>query len=82
MGGRAQTAEADPFIIGLTQHALETADVERLADLIQGFLNTDDQAMRDAFIMGWPGRRPELTPDEYAAALQRMRDQLDDQPPG
>ena len=44
--------EADPFIIGLTQHALETADVDRLADLIEGFLNTDSQAMRDAFVMG------------------------------
>ena len=29
--------EADPFVIGLTQHALENADTERLADLIEAF---------------------------------------------
>ena len=74
--------EADPFIIGLTQHALETADIERLADLIEGFLTSDDQAMRDAFIMGLARSQSELTPDEHSAALQRVRDQLDDRPPG
>ena len=44
--------EADPFIIGITQHALETADTKRLADLIEGFLDSDNRAMRDAFILG------------------------------
>jgi hypothetical protein len=34
--------EADPFIIGLTQHAQETADTKRLADLIEGFLDSDN----------------------------------------
>ena len=74
--------EADPFIIGLTQHALEAADIERLADLIEGFLTSDDQAMRDAFIMGLARSQSELTPDEHSAALQHVRDQLDDRPPG
>ena len=74
--------EADPFIIGLTQHALETADIERLAGLVEGFLTSDDQAMRDAFIMGLARSHSELTPDEHSAALQRVRDQLDDRPPG
>jgi hypothetical protein len=32
--------------------ALETADTERLADLIEAFLASEDQAMRDAFVMG------------------------------
>jgi hypothetical protein len=40
--------EADPFVIGLTQHALENADTEQLADLIEAFLTSDDQVMRDA----------------------------------
>ena len=38
----------------------------------------NNQAMRDAFIMGLARSQAELTPDEYAAALQRVRDQ----PPG
>ena len=29
--------EADPLVIGLTEHALENADTERLADLIEAF---------------------------------------------
>jgi hypothetical protein len=29
--------EADPFVAGLTQHALETTDTERLAELIEAF---------------------------------------------
>jgi hypothetical protein len=74
--------EADPFITGLTQHALETADTARLADLIEGFLTSDNQAMRDAFIIGLSRSFGELTPDEYAATLQRVRDQLDGPPPG
>jgi len=74
--------EADPFIIGLIQHAIATADIERLADLIEGFLTSDDQAMRDAFIMGLARSQSELTPDEHSAALQHVRDQLDDRPPG
>ena len=60
---------ADPFIIGLTQHALETADIERLADLIERFLTTDDQAMRDAFLIGLARSQSELTPDEHWAAI-------------
>lgn len=60
---------ADPFIIGLTQHALETADIERLADLIERFLTTHDQAMRDAFLIGLARSQSELTPDEHWAAL-------------
>ena len=74
--------EADPFITGLTQHALETGDTERLADLIEAFLTSDNQAMRDAFIMGLIRTQGELTRDDYAAALQRVRDQLGDGPPG
>ena len=74
--------EADPFIIGLTQHALETADTKRLADLIEGFLDSDNRAMRDAFILGLARSQTELTPTQYASALQRIRDQLDDGPPG
>ena len=73
--------EADPFIIGLTQHALENADTERLADLIEAFLTSEDQVMRDAFVMGLVRSYGELTPDEYAAALQRVRDQLDNRQP-
>ena len=73
---------ADPFITGLTQHALETADTERLADLIEAFLTSDSQAMRDAFIIGLARSRAELSPEDYAAALQRVRDQLDGPPPG
>ena len=65
--------EADPFITGLTQHALETADTERLADLIEAFLTSDNRVMRDAFIMGLIRSFGELTPDNYAAALQRVR---------
>ena len=38
--------------------------------------------MRDAFIMGLARSQAELTPDEYVAALKRVRDLLDDQPPG
>ena len=72
----------DPFIIGLTQHALETADIEGLADLIESFLNSDNTAMRDAFILGLARSQTELTPDEYAATLQRIRDQLDYRPAG
>jgi hypothetical protein len=53
---------ADPFITGLTQHALETADTERLADLIEAFLASDNEAMRDAFIMGLARSRAELSP--------------------
>ena len=34
--------EADSLIIGLTQHALETADAGRLAGLIGGFLTSDN----------------------------------------
>ena len=74
--------EADPFIIGLTQHAIETADIERLADLIEGFLTSGDRAMRDGFIMGLARSQSELTANEHSAALQRVRDQLDDRPPG
>ena len=74
--------EADPFITGLTQHALETADTERLADLIEAFLTSDNQPMRDAFVMGLVRTFGELTSDDYAAALQRVRDQLDGPPPG
>ena len=74
--------EADPFITGLTQHALETADTERLADLIEAFLTSDNQAMRDAFVMGLVRTVGELTSDDYAAALQRVRDQLHGPPPG
>jgi hypothetical protein len=72
--------QADPFITGLTQHALETADTERLADLLEGFLTSDNRVMRDAFIMGLVRFSGELTPDDYRAALQRMRDQLDGPP--
>jgi hypothetical protein len=32
---KGRQREADPFVIGLTQHALENADTERLADLIE-----------------------------------------------
>ena len=74
--------EADPFIIGLTQHALKTADTKRLADLIEGFLDSDHRAMRDAFILGLARSQIELTPTQCASALQRIRDQLDDGPPG
>ena len=74
--------EADPFIIALTQHAFETADIDLLADLTEGFLNGDNQAMGDAFIMGLARSEAELTPDEYSAALQRARNHLDDQTPG
>ena len=42
----------------------------------------NNQAMRDAFLMGLARSQAELTPDEYAAASQRVRDQLNDQPPG
>ena len=68
--------EADPFIVGLTQHALENADLERLADLIEGFLASDDQQMRDAFIVGLVRAQEELTPDEYAAMQQQLREHL------
>jgi hypothetical protein len=57
--------------------ALETADTERLADLIEAFLASEDQAMRDAFVMGLVRSFGELAPDDYATALQRVRDQLD-----
>ena len=73
--------DADPFITGLTQQALETADTERLADLIEAFLTSDNQAMRDAFVMGLVRTVGELTSDDYTAALQRVRDQLDGPPP-
>ena len=56
--------------------ALETADTERLADLIEAFLASEDQAMRDAFVMGLV-RSFGVAPDDYATALQRVRDQLD-----
>jgi hypothetical protein len=57
--------------------ALETADTERLADLIEAFLASEDQAMRDAFVMGLVRSFGELAPGDYATALQRVRDQLD-----
>lgn len=38
--------------------------------------------MRDAFIMGLIRSFGELTPDEYVAVLQRVREQLGDRPPG
>ena len=50
--------------------ALETADTERLADLIEAFLASEDQAMRDAFVMGLVRSFGELAPDDYATALQ------------
>jgi hypothetical protein len=53
---------------------LETADTERLADLIEAFLASEDQAMRDAFVMGLV-RSFGVAPDDYATALQRVRDQ-------
>jgi hypothetical protein len=74
--------DADPFIIGLTQHAIETGDIDRLADLIDGFLNSNDQAMRDAFIMALARSENELTPHEYAAALQRVRERLHERSSG
>jgi hypothetical protein len=52
------------------------------AVLIEGFLTSDNQATRDAFVMAWPGPRAELGHDDYAAALQRVRGQLGDCPPG
>lgn len=63
--------------------ALETADTERLADLIEAFLASEDQAMRDAFVMGLV-RSFGVAPDDYATALQRVRDQVDnrEQPRG
>jgi hypothetical protein len=33
--------------------------------------------MRDAFVMGPIRSFSEMTPDDYATALQRVRDQLD-----
>jgi hypothetical protein len=50
--------------------------------LIEAFLTSDNQAMRDAFIMGLARSRAELSPDDYAAALHRIRDQLNGPPPG
>ena len=82
-GRRAQTARSRPVHHRThTQHALETADTKRLADLIEGFLDSDNRAMRNAFILGVARSQTELTPTQYASALQRIRDQLDDSPPG
>ena len=53
--------------------ALETADTERLADLIEAFLASENQAMRDAFVMGLVRSFGELAPADYATAVQRVR---------
>jgi hypothetical protein len=47
--------------------ALETADTERLADLIEAFLASEDQAMRDAFVMG-------LVEIVWRTGTRRLRD--------
>ena len=67
--GQRRQRDADPFIIGLTQHALENADTERLADLIEAFLTSDDQMMPDAFVLGLARSQAEVTADDYATAL-------------
>jgi hypothetical protein len=41
-----------------------------------------DQVMRDAFVMGLVRTFGELSPDDYAAAMERLRDKLDDRSPG
>ena len=62
---------------GLTQHALENVDVDRLADLIEAFLNSENQSMRDAVMIGLARSQQEMSPEEYAAALDLAHKQLD-----
>ena len=57
VGGRRQR-DADPFVTGLTQHAANTADTERLADLIQGSRQAITRRCATRSSWAWPGLTP------------------------